>query len=386
MRTNTPTGTAFQRAIPIARAALRFPGTALQVILDAASDHVGAQSARAFHITEQSATLLARSGGGHVETGVSVSGDESAHVRALIDGIPETAADTAGGVSDWSVHTGRPIQGDGYVIAIFAGRGSGPIVDPVEIRDELALYMTLAALGLENDRLKSELDDLYEDRAILGATFRHDLRHPIQAVTAAAALLANEDQPLDVTERAEMLEMIRCESARLNSMLDATFADSLAHDHVPPKLERIEVVDVVTAVVASGKSAKAGQISLDIEPSELTTDRARLERALRNLIDNALKYAPSDDVIDVLGRRTEDDYVIHVIDGGPGVESDLVHRLFTPFFRDASRVDSTGLGLASAATLVASLGGRVSYSRRERTIFEIVVPLDSSLKGNHETH
>jgi signal transduction histidine kinase len=245
--------------------------------------------------------------------------------------------------------------------------------------------MTLAALGAENDRVISELGDMRENRAILDATFRHDLRHPLQAITGAAALLEDVDRPLEDSERVELLAMISSEAERLNVMLDATFADSVGHDHVPPKLERIEIKELVATVAASGRSANSGRISLDVEQSELTTDPARLGRALRNLIDNALKYAPADDTVDIFGRVTGDDYCIQVIDGGPGVEPQLVHRLFTPFFRDADRIDSTGLGLASVARLVESLGGRAAYSRAERTVFEIVVPRDSSRKGTHET-
>ncbi len=385
MSTGTSQASAFERAIPIARAALRFPGTALQVMLDAAADHIGAVTARAFHITEEAVALLAHSGHAQVGHHTEISKDEAAFVRSLSEGNPPTDFSSEA-ATDWYTHTGRPIHADGYVLAIFAGLGREATVETGEIKDELALYMALAALGVENDRLSSELDDLRESRAILGATFRHDLRHPLQAITAAAALLSSEDEPLNEADRAEMLAMICSESDRLNAMLDATFADSVGHDHVPPKLQRIDVSEVVTAVVVSSRSAKTGRITLDIEPHQLTTDPLRLERALRNLIDNALKYSPPDDIIDVLGRSTDDDYVIQVIDGGPGVEPELVHRLFTPFFKDANRIDSTGLGLASATSLVESLGGRIHYSRRERTVFEIVVPLDSSMKRPHETH
>lgn len=377
MSTETSQVSAFARAIPIARAALRFPGTALQVILDAATDHVGALSSRAFHITEEAVTLLTHSGDPQAAHHTEISSDEATYVRALSEGRAPTDFALEPAI-DWYAHTGRPIHADGYVLAIFAGRGPEPSVEVGQVRDELAMYMALAALGIETDRLSSELDDLRESRAILGATFRHDLRHPLQAITAAAALLSNEDEPLNAADRAEMLEMICSESDRLNAMLDATFADSVGHEHVPPKLQRVEIAEVVDAVVVSGRSAKKGRITLDIEPHQMTTDPVRLERALRNLIDNALKYSPPDAIIDVLGRSTADDYVIQVIDGGPGVEPELVHRLFTPFFKDANRIDSTGLGLASASSLVESLGGRIHYSRRERTVFEMVVPLDSS--------
>lgn len=368
-------------AFPIALAALRYPQTALQVMLDTAMDQVGASVARSFHITEHGVVVLATAGEIDIDIGTDAKPDEVQYVLALINAC-EGVVPPDWGHHDWHACSGRPMQNEGHALTVFSGPGSGPAIDVAEIRDELAIFVALAALSLENETLHQGLADARETRAILGATLRHDLRHPIQAITATAYLLGSDQHGIDNADRDELLQIMCGEAHRLNEMLDETFSASIEADEVPPKLRQIDIANLVSSVALVAQTARSSEVFVDVQPATLTTDPDRLGRALRNLVDNAIKYSPADKAVDVLGRVSDETYVIQVIDAGPGVPPGSVHRLFTPFFSDSSRIDSTGLGLVSVAKLVRSLGGRVTYTRSNQTVFEIRIPIDSSTKGS----
>ncbi|HET6770568.1 MAG TPA: ATP-binding protein [Actinomycetota bacterium] len=105
------------------------------------------------------------------------------------------------------------------------------------------------------------------------------------------------------------------------------------------------------------------------------TDTARLERALLNLVDNALKYSPPGHAVHMLGESSDRGFVFTVADCGPGVNPSVVPTLFSAYATDPDRSDGLGLGLHSVAVLVEELGGRVRYARQAGwTRFSIHIP------------
>jgi two-component system sensor histidine kinase KdpD len=94
----------------------------------------------------------------------------------------------------------------------------------------------------------------------------------------------------------------------------------------------------------------------------VTTDPGLLERAIANLIGNAVRYCP-DDVPPQLVARTENGTVhLDVIDHGPGVRADMKDRMFEPFQQlgDGGHSDGVGLGLAVARGFVEATGGSLT--------------------------
>jgi signal transduction histidine kinase len=112
----------------------------------------------------------------------------------------------------------------------------------------------------------------------------------------------------------------------------------------------------------------------------LHVDTAKLHDALRNLVENAIAYAPPSTTITLASGRTDAELVITVADEGPGIpEADLT-RIFERFYRvDKARSresGGTGLGLSIVKHLVGILGGEVTASNRPSggAVFTVRLP------------
>src|SRR4029079_16800888 len=108
-------------------------------------------------------------------------------------------------------------------------------------------------------------------------------------------------------------------------------------------------------LVAVALDARARvQVQLDESAPPVCVDGAQVERALSNLIDNALKFSPPDSPVVVRVEHGATELRIHVVDHGPGVHGGDRARLFEPF-----RGEGTGLGLAIARGFAEVNGGAV---------------------------
>jgi len=89
------------------------------------------------------------------------------------------------------------------------------------------------------------------------------------------------------------------------------------------------------------------------------------KRAMRNIIDNALKYSDNNIYISIIKRKNN--IIINIDDDGPGVEEDKIEQIFKPFYRlDSSRnldIIGTGLGLSIAKDIITSHGGQISAGK-----------------------
>lgn len=369
--------TPFFDVLPTAMAALRFPETALAVALSWASDVVGASMVRAYVVEPQGVTCLAESGvdARPVPTrGRAADAEEDGFVRAVIAGSDKELQQWE--PADWNVSSGRPID-DGYAVIVYSGNGTGPQTDPSQIRDPLMLLMNQLWLSTKVKIMSQELSQLRAERAVVSATLRHDLRHPIQAITAASDILTGSEIPLAEDEHKEFLTMINSEAHRLSRMIDEAFVEAVSSDHVPPKLSCVESTELIGEVAEAVKRGWGGEVDVCVDPHTLRTDSDLLRRAMLNLVHNAQKYAPAGTSVQIRGTMRGTSYGISVVDGGEGVDPTLVPYLFTPFSNDTRRLDSTGLGLVSVSRTMQRLGGRVTYSRVSgTTVFELVVPLE----------
>jgi two-component system sensor histidine kinase VicK len=89
-------------------------------------------------------------------------------------------------------------------------------------------------------------------------------------------------------------------------------------------------------------------------------DEVQLQRAVKNIVHNAVKYSPAGSKIEISATTNGDEAVIAVRDHGPGIPRDDLERIFERFFQvDRSRRSGTGLGLAIVRHIVLAHGGRV---------------------------
>ena len=116
---------------------------------------------------------------------------------------------------------------------------------------------------------------------------------------------------------------------------------------------------VVQALSSLGHSADSVEVTLSAESPVVRVDANQVERALANLIENAIKYSP-DHAAHVVVSSTAREALVRVVDHGPGLAPEEIQRVFAPFQRGSlSDVEGAGLGLAIARGFAEANGGRV---------------------------
>jgi two-component system sensor histidine kinase KdpD len=193
--------------------------------------------------------------------------------------------------------------------------------------------------------------------AILRAV-SHDLRSPLTAIAAAVSALQSAALQLSSADREALLETIRAESDRLDrlvsNLLDLSRLEAGAA-HPRPELWSADELLAQALDEVRGGERVAVELPPDLPP--VRVDAVQIQRALVNLLDNALKFSPAESRVVVRGETVGDRVVLRVLDGGPGLAPGDAERVFEPFRRGEGR--GTGLGLAIARGFAEANGARV---------------------------
>jgi two-component system sensor histidine kinase KdpD len=221
-----------------------------------------------------------------------------------------------------------------------------------EAREREAAARAVAELEAEALRRSDSLKT-----ALLHAV-SHDLRSPLTAIVAAASSLANPQVQLDETGHDELVATIRSEAERLNrlvgNLLDLSRIRSGA---AAPRPELWPVEDLIArALEALGARGDRVEVELDAEAPPVLVDAVQIESVIANLLDNALKFSPSDSIVRLRVEPEADDVLLHVLDEGPGIPDREI--VFEPF-HSAGEARGAGLGLAIARGFADANGGAV---------------------------
>jgi signal transduction histidine kinase len=130
--------------------------------------------------------------------------------------------------------------------------------------------------------------------------------------------------------------------------------------------ENVDILACVRQIIEQQSAITGRPISLETDEQAIegACDEDRLEQVLNNLINNAIKYSPSDKPVRVgVERRAENEVVIWVHDEGQGLSQEQQAHVFDEFYRISSegtpRVEGLGLGLYIAKEIVTRMGGRM---------------------------
>ena len=238
---------------------------------------------------------------------------------------------------------------------------------PVRSKDEIG--QLAGQFNQMAERLEASFAELAAERDALRrfiADASHELRTPITALKNFNDLLqgAAADDP---AARAEFLAESQVQLNRLEwitrNLLDLSRLDA---GLVALDLANHDVGELIEAAASAFKAlAQEKRIALSIRPPmpslELRCDRARIELALSNLLDNSLKFTPADGQVEIGVERRGDVVRLWVRDTGPGIDPADQPRIFERFYRgQSSRAEGSGLGLAIVQSVVQAHGGQVS--------------------------
>ena len=206
------------------------------------------------------------------------------------------------------------------------------------------------------------------------ANVSHELKTPLTSIKGFAETLADGavDEP---HEARRFVAIISRQVERLVRLVDdllklAQLEQSREHEGV--ELERENLNAIVNGVVEAVKpqaDSKSIVLQLDIkEDFFILAESTLLERAIENLVDNAIKYSPTASIITVSANRDGDYVVLNIQDQGVGIESKHIERIFERFYRvDKARsraIGGTGLGLSIVKHIAQLHGGKVKVESK----------------------
>ncbi|MFT5685453.1 MAG: signal transduction histidine kinase [Myxococcota bacterium] len=208
----------------------------------------------------------------------------------------------------------------------------------------------------------------------------HELKNPIAAVAAVADSLES-GRPIDEARAARLARVLRSSSSRLDVLASRflELARAEAGLRTMPR-DRLDLGDMAAGLLEGvSTDERFAAVSFPLHcsgPAVIIGGSERLETALRNLLDNAARFAAEQDagqvVVSVLGEGSG--VVLTVTDNGAGIPAADLPRVFDRFF--SRRKGGTGLGLALTRAIVIAHGGKIAVTSRpnEETTFTVVLP------------
>lgn len=246
----------------------------------------------------------------------------------------------------------------------------------VRSRDELG------TLATSFNRMSTSLAHANELRRKMTADIAHDLRSPLSVILGYTEALSEGK----LNPNPEMFSVIHTEAQHLSHLVDDLKTLALADAGELPLNRQTVSPEVLLKRAADAHRVKAGhheiEIQMDISPDlpEIIVDVDRMAQVLGNLMDNALRYTPSEGKITLSADRLAGQVRMQVADNGMGISPEDLPYVFERSYRgDKARNyqdGETGLGLAIAKSLVEAQGGTISVesSLGEGTTFSIQFP------------
>ncbi len=296
------------------------------------------------------------------------------------------------------------------VIQVFADTVSpgslGPVVQQISL-GERTVRLHIAPISLNKEFLGSVMimhditrqAELEKLKGEFISNVSHELRTPITSIKSYVDTLCTHGEKLEPDIYREFLQIIDSEAERLMTLVNEVLELS--------KLEEgdrdIEVVvqDVRPAVDYTTRAvqmmAKDRGVALEFRPAEelpmVRMNRESIERAVINLVTNAIKYTPSGGKIEVIVEPVSDgqEVMIRVKDNGIGIPEECLPNIFDRFFRVEKKVHTikgTGLGLTIVKRIVEKHNGRITVASQigHGSEFTIYLPAALASLTDDEIH
>jgi two-component system OmpR family sensor kinase len=240
--------------------------------------------------------------------------------------------------------------------AVAPGDGGRLPVPPA--RDEIA------RLGSTLNEMLDRLEGAFDRERAFAADASHELRTPLGILRAELELALRQGR--SPGELRAALESAAEETERLIRLAeDLLVLARLDDGRLPLRRSRIDAAELLESVAArfDGRERRVRAVAPGAAPLELDGDRARLEQALGNMVDNSLRHGAGEVALAAAARNGSVE--LHVTDAGGGFDPRFVDRAFDRFTTaDPARGGGAGLGLAIVAAIAQSHGGAAHAANR----------------------
>lgn len=282
------------------------------------------------------------------------------------------------------------IYHDNVIGVLLVIRGKRERTFTYEDARQLELFGAQAAVAISNGELFQEQMELDRIKSEMIRMTSHDLKNPLQAALANLDLL-RDDLDEQTRSNPEIELSLRTIYKQLDRMI-RIIGGILDIERARQGVHLNEVCNPTLLVNAAfdelASIARDRNITLRMQSSEdvpsFIGDKAQFQRALVNLIENAIKFSPSDGEVCVVVEWAEEKLLFRVIDEGIGIPDEIADRIFERFFRGqqsgAEHISGSGLGLSLVKTVVESHHGHIWVEKRPSrgSIFVISLPVSQA--------
>ena len=328
---------------------------------------------------------------------VGLTGQDDISQRRVLDFFPPDLQDrvrdevlpTLAGAGRWQGElafrhfvTGERIAAwyNGFAVRDPDGKITALATVSRDIRPQKALEAERAGVLEREQGLRLEAEAAGRARDEFLAMLGHELRNPLAPISTAAQLMKLRGDHHQ-HERLVIERQVAHLSRLVDDLLDVA---RIARGKIDLQRESVEVSEIALKAIEMASpllEQRAQQFTVDVQREGLLVDGdpVRLAQVVANLLTNAAKYTPTQGHIELSAAREGGEVVIAVRDDGPGIQPDLLPRIFDIFVQGKRAIDRAegglGLGLSLVKNLVALHGGSVAVKNRKPTGCEFSVRL-----------
>lgn len=278
-----------------------------------------------------------------------------------------------------------------HIISVFQNYKSGNlkvrVALPTRNSDFVVIEKTFNEMADAIEQKITQISEVDELRREVIANISHDLRTPVASILGYTELLIDKNDSLTPATRLKYLSIIDTNSVKMKKQIQDLFdLSKLESPHYKLNVEPLHLGELVTDIsnkyklLANTKGINLNTFFSKDIPS-INADIALVDRAIQNLVDNALKFSKAGDTIDIdieIGK-TQESVIVTISDKGQGIsESDL------PFIFDRFRVgkknseNSSGLGLAIVKKIIDLHQANINVKSKEDvgTTFILEMPIN----------
>ena len=234
------------------------------------------------------------------------------------------------------------------------------------------------------EELKTLLEASEKEKKALLKLALHDLRSPMNKLFALVGLFKMSDQPLtgEQTGYLNKMELVISDGlGRMRNLMDLKAIEEAGGANTETLFENINIGKLVNKVIREyipDAARKNIELSYAEKNISLSTDRISLLRILDQLISNAIKFSPERSKILIEIEERDEDFLVHITDGGRGIAEEEIPNLYQKFTPLSTRAtggeSSTGIGLFIALWMARKIGGSIDYTNNNKSVFTLRLP------------
>ncbi len=256
-----------------------------------------------------------------------------------------------------------------------------PVTDNNELGTIGLVFNEMADTLSKNIR---ELKETDEFRKELISNVSHDLRTPVASIQGYAETLILKKATLDESDQIKYLQIIYASCEKLKKLVTELFELSkLQTNQIKLNPEPFSIAELVSDIankyrIISQKKGISINTFMPRDAVMVKADLLLIDRALQNLIDNALRFSKEGDVINIDIRPADSNRVqISIADSGEGISQDELPYIFERYYKGKNYSESTGLGLAIVKKIMElhQTDIRVSSQHGKGTVFSFALPI-----------